>query len=64
MTIASPLPAVGPGGRGLRRAATRLSGLRYLGADELGDLCAAAGLHGFRTTRRGAALLFVAEAPG
>lgn len=63
MTLVAPLQPLGAVGRSAEQAFARLSGLRYLGARELGEMCRAAGLRGFSTRSRGGALLFVAEKP-
>ena len=41
-----------------------MSGLHYADAGELRGWCDAVGLEGFRSERRGAALLFGAQNPG
>jgi SAM-dependent methyltransferase len=64
MTLVAPLQPLGAVGRTAEQAFARLSGLRYIGAKELEEMCSAAGLQGFSTTSRGGALLFVAEKPG
>lgn len=63
MTLVTPLQPLGPVGHQAERAFARLSGLRYFGGAELEAMYTAAGLHGFRSTWRGGALLFVAERP-
>lgn len=60
MTLVAPLQ---PLGHHAERTFARLSGLRYLGADELGTMSRTAGLEGFRSAWRVGALLFVTERP-
>lgn len=64
MTLVAPLQPLGAIGRSAEQAFARLSGLRYFGADELEEMCVAAGLGGFSTAWRGGALLFTAQKPG
>lgn len=64
MTIVSPVPVFGPFGRLTRRITRAIAGLDYFGADELATWCDAAGFTGLHHEQRGAALLFVADAPG
>ena len=64
MTIVSPVPPRTAPGRAVERTVSTLTGLRYLGAEELRAMCTAAGLEGFRSERRGAALLFSAQRLG
>lgn len=63
MTLVAPLQPLGAVGRSAEQAFARLSGLRYLGARELEEMCRSEGLQGFSTASRGGALLFVAEKP-
>lgn len=63
MTIVSPVAAFGPLGRLTQRITQAVAGLRYSGADEIAAWCASAGFTDFRSERRGAALLFAADAP-
>lgn len=64
MTLVAPLQPLGAVGRTAEQAFARLSGLRYIGAQELEEMCSAGGLRGFSTTSRGGSLLFVAGKPG
>lgn len=62
MTVVAPLRSFGPAGRVVDQLTAR-AGVRYFGDDELEAMCDEAGLRNFRTSRRGAALLFSAERP-
>ena len=64
MTIVSPVQPAGAIGRRVERLASGITGLRYFGADDLAEMCAAAGLVDFDSRREGAALLFSAVRPG
>lgn len=64
MTIVSPLRSLRSVPGFAEDLLSKATGMRYFGPDELEAMCTAAGLEHFRTTRRGASLLFAAERPG